>query len=110
MPDITATRPAAGAPIDTPWGQQVHDMLEGIQSGQASVAGSGTGVSVTVTFPRAYSAIPVVVATTFGSTTTAVVAVNSITTTNFVLRIYTPAGQTLSGTQVANWLAIGTPA
>jgi len=30
MPDITAARPVAGQPIETAWGDQMHDAMEGI--------------------------------------------------------------------------------
>lgn len=30
MPDIPATRPVAGAPIETAWGQQIHDAIESV--------------------------------------------------------------------------------
>ena len=40
MPDITAARPVSGAPTESAWGQQVHDLIE---SGGVLARGEFTG-------------------------------------------------------------------
>lgn len=115
MPDITATRPAASAPVATDWGQQVHDMLEGIQTGQVSIVVSGaSNATAAVTFPRAYTAAPQVFVTcrSVGSNTQAHawIASAGVTTTGFTAAAGRDDSTTFSGTIIVSWLAIGTPA
>jgi len=115
MPDITATRPSSGAPIETAWGDQVHDMLEGIQHGSVVItlasANSGTAV---VTFPRAYTAAPRVfltVAATFSNGAShAWVPAAGVTATQLNIATGRDDGTAASGSVTVNWLAIGTPA
>jgi H-type lectin domain len=115
MPDITAPRPVSGEPVATAWGQQVHDMLEGLQWGTASivVSGASNGTAV-VTFPRAYSAPPRVLLTcqSVSSNTQAHAWIASAGVTN--TQVTVAAGRddatTFSGTITVAWLAIGTPA
>lgn len=113
MPDITATRPVDTAPVDTAWGQQVHDILEGIQTGtgvNVPFSGGTTAASSTVTFPRAYVSAPVVIAQRETGTGTSpkihVWAVN-ITTTSFTINGATGDGTTSSNTIACRWIAIG---
>ena len=115
MPDITAARPVSGAPIESAWGGQVHDQLEGVQGGQMTAASGATSITSwtgTVTFPRPYTAPPVVVATVGAwGTTFYMCIIQSITATNFVLLFVRRDGAAVSNiTAVANWLAMGTPA
>jgi len=110
MGDIAAQRPAAGAPIESAWGGQIHDALEGIQSGKVTIAGvtTATGVTVTVTFPRAYSAPPVIAV---GSPSTQVgVGLLNITATNFQMRAVRWDGSSSAYTGEYHWVAVGTPA
>lgn len=60
MPDIVPSRPTAGAPIETAWGQALQDVIEGIQVGTVALASSATP-STAVVFPRAYLTAPIVV-------------------------------------------------
>lgn len=94
-----------------------------VQTGWVNATpGVVNAISITVTFPVAYTAAPIVVATFGGDSTGATstlgsgtVAVNnafaeavSITTTNFVLRIATPGANWAAGNTVyAQWIAIG---
>jgi len=108
MGDIAAQRPAAGAPIESAWGGQVHDAIEGIQSGKVTITGitSSTGVTVTVTFARAFSAPPVI---TVGSPSTQVgVGLLNITATTFQMRAVRWDGSSSAYTGEYFWLAIGT--
>ena len=115
MPDITATRPAAGAPIETTWGQQVQDMLEGIQTGTVNVvlSGASNGTAV-VTFPRAYTVAPKVFLTIASTTSNTMAHVwvpsAGVTTTQLNVAAGRDDSTTVSSTIVVNWLAIGTPA
>lgn len=111
MPDIAATKPADGAPIDTAWGQQVHDAIEGIQSGSASVVftASPTSAELTVTFPRAFIGGPIQVLITPHSENYAICLSQGtgVTTANFKVK-----GRYIPGTNATVsmgffWLAIG---
>lgn len=55
MPDITANKPTAGAPVESAWGGQVHDMLEGFQCGTVTlnISNDSKGEQV-ITLPRPY--------------------------------------------------------
>ena len=111
MPDIAASRPVSGQPVETAWGQQVHDQVEGVQSGSVSVtAASGTG-NANVTFPRAYLTPPIVVAC-IGSNGFYFACVTSPPTTTGVtvgVRDLRDA-QAGTGSLTVYWIAIGTPA
>ena len=115
MPDLTATRPAAAAPIATNWGQQVHDMLEGIQAGfvDVSLAAASSGTAA-VTFARAYTAAPIVVLTGNSAGTAGLVAKLSSgtppSTTGFTAAVQHVAGTSTTATVRVYWMAIGNPA
>lgn len=111
MPDLTATRPSSGGSIESGWGQQVHDMLEGVQAGQATVTLNNVATnSVNVTFPRAYTAPPIVVAVPFLASASYVCSVASVTATGFALWIGTRSGNPITSSPAGNWMAVGTPA
>ena len=109
MPDIAATRPATDEPVDTAWGQQIHDAVEGIQTGKVSMVGlnNSTVINVVVTFPRAYTVAPHVVCVT--ASPACIAGAVGVTTTGFTLAGYRlqTGGST---TQDAYWIANGTPA
>jgi hypothetical protein len=114
MPDITATRPADAAPVATDWGQQVHDMLEGIQVGTAAVVLSGTSTGTTaVTFPRAYASAPRVflsmqVTNSNAASHAWVSSGGPVTTTGFTCAAGRDDATTGSTTLQVAWMAIGT--
>lgn len=110
MPDITATRPVSGAPIETGWGTQVHDLLEGIQAGAATVP-TGATPSIAVTFPRAYTAPPIVVVG-FQDPSSALIQLYavSVTTTGFVMTARRTDAASIGSATATTWIAIGTPA
>lgn len=115
MPDITAARPVSGTPIETGWGDQVHDAIEGIQSGKGTsvFSNAADGSVVAVVFPRAYTAPPVVLVAPETSLSRAVVAkvvLNSITTTGFSFQGQDTGGGLRTGNLPCHWIAIGTPA
>ena len=107
MPDIAATRPAAGAPIESAWGGQVHDTLEGVQTGTATVTFSASTASgvVTVTFPRPYASPPVVVA---GGASGSNYWGNSTGVTATTVGIQGRSATSVSGSFPITWIAIGT--
>jgi hypothetical protein len=111
MPDITAVKPVAGAPIESAWGGQVHDALEGIQTGSvtglAALSGN-SGSSHTLTFPRAYATPPVVMVMAESNGYNAS-AVATVTTTTCTVRLYNPTA-TNQASLAYRWVAIGTPA
>jgi hypothetical protein len=115
MPDIVAGRPVSGQPIATAWGTEVHDQLEGIQVGTASivVSGASNGTAVVV-FPRPYATAPRVFATcqSVSSNTQAHawIASAGVTPTQVTVAAGRDDATTFSGTIVVAWLAIGTPA
>ena len=114
MPDITAGRPIAGAPIETAWGDQVHDAIEGLQAGFVDIAISGAAsATALVTFPRAYSAPPIVVVA--GNSVTAGVVAKLSSTTPPTATAFTAVAQHVAGTSGTwtvrvYWMALGTPA
>jgi hypothetical protein len=59
MPDITAARPTAGAPIESAWGGQVHDALESILGARQA---SGPTASYQVPY-NVFTAVPQLVLT-----------------------------------------------
>lgn len=109
MPDIAAQRPAAGAPIESAWGAQVHDAVEGIQHGTVSITVStgAVGTSV-VTFPRPYAVKPNATAIAeIGISAKPSVAITGITATTLQLSISRGDG-VASGNVTVHWIAIGT--
>jgi len=110
MPDITATRPAAGAPIESAWGGGVHDAVEGIQAGKATVtfASSTASGAVVVTFPRPYATPPNVVAS-IGALGNYWGLVGGITATQCQVQARSPVS-IASGSVDVHWVAVGTPA
>lgn len=110
MPDIAATRPVSGQAIETAWGDQVHDAVEGIQAGSVSIVAAAGNGSALITFPRAYASPPIVVAVV-GTSGFFFAAVSAVTTTNFLAYIKDIRdAQAGTGTFPVNWVAIGTPA
>ena len=115
MPDITAARPVAGAPIESTWGGQVHDNVEGIQTGSVVVTltGASNGTAV-VTFPRAYTAPPKVFLTIAATTSNTMahcwVPSAGVTTTQLNIAAGRDDSTTVTSSITVNWLAIGTPA
>ena len=109
MPDISSTRPAAGAPVDTPWGQQVHDMLEGIQAGSVSVNFSNSNLSnsAAVVFPRPYTVAPIIVAVCANANYSPGVGA---TATQANLQAKRTDSAAVTAAMTILWIAIGTPA
>lgn len=110
MPDITSTRPASGAPIATAWGAEVHDQLEGIQTGKVNVTAGSTPAQVAVVFPRPYAAPPTVFASPNGTTSVCVASARDVTAIGFNLTMMRADGVATATTQSVAWLAVGTPA
>jgi hypothetical protein len=111
MPDIPAVRPAAGAPVETVWGQQVHDRIEGIQTGYVTVAGaSAVTKSGSAVFPFPYSANPIVVATAVPDDGQPyAVSVTGITTTGVTVTIARRDGVAFAPAVAVAYVAIGLP-
>jgi hypothetical protein len=110
MPDITAGRPVSGAPIETGWGTQVHDAVEGIQVGGVVISGATSTVegSTAVVFPRPYVTAPTILIT---SPSTAVgVRAGSITATGFTASAKRNDGSSTAYSGTYPWIAVGTPA
>lgn len=114
MSDIVAARPVAGAAIETGWGTEVHDQIEGIQAGVATVTwASSADATQAVTFPRAYASPPVVLVAIHTGVTRVIIAkvtAGSVTTTGFTIAGQRTDGTAMSGAIPCSWLAIGTPA
>jgi len=117
MPDLSATRPADAAPVATAWGQQVHDMLEGIQAGKGTLVypgGTPDSTTLTVVFPRAYAVAPIVVVSVETGITRAIAAkliAGTVTTTQFQVQAQHVAGTNVASSNLPfDWIAIGTPA
>jgi len=108
------TRPAAGAPIESAWGDIVHDSIAAmdLQAGTASVVVSAAAAgSTVVTFPRPFAAPPVVTTATGPlGTSLWVVTVLAVTATQVTLNATTKTGATGSATVPMMWIAYGTRA
>jgi hypothetical protein len=107
------TRPAAGAVVESGWGQVVHDaaVAMDIQSGSATVALSGaTQGSTVVTFPRPFASTPVVVATLGPSSSGPALGyfpqVAAVSSTSVTLRLSSAGAATTFSVPVA-WIAYG---
>lgn len=111
MPDIVATRPADGAPIDTAWGAEIHDKIEGMQSGSGSVVftASPTSAELTVTFPRPFAGGPIQILLTAHSENYAICLSQGtgVTTSNFKVKGRYIPGTNASVSMGFFWLAIG---
>lgn len=112
MPDISAARPIAGAPIETAWGDEIHDQLEGLQAGTVPLTVTAVArYDYTLTFPRAYAAAPTVIVGVVGGNTNLVGLVGLPSTTQVVIGVFRRDGANLTaGSVTITWLAIGTPA
>jgi hypothetical protein len=111
MPDIAANRPASGAPIESTWGGQVHDQVEGIQAGVATMPSAVAGnASLVVVFPRPYTAPPVVCVGSPGSSffMAQVAGITASQCTLYVRDIRD--AQAGTGVTTVQWIAVGTPA
>lgn len=111
MPDIVSDRPVAGAAIASSWGDEVHDALEGIQSGIATLPAAASPTStLVVVFPRPYTAPPVVLMTPRDANGAAQVeAATSITATQFTAyQRHRSDANVLAA--AFSWVAIGTVA
>jgi hypothetical protein len=113
MPDIAAARPTSGVTIETAWGQQVHDWVEGLQSGEVTITLGGanpfTGTAV-VTFPKAYQVPPALVvgARAASNMKLSSMALN-VTTTGFTAVMFRDGGSA-GAVAYATWIAVGKPA
>jgi hypothetical protein len=106
------TRPADNAPVDTAWGDAVHDTVvaNDIQYGTTAISiSASTQGSVTITFPRTFASTPVVVAiivSTAGGALGLWCQANVVSATQVTLRLSAAASTTIAGVPV-HWIAIG---
>src|SRR5262245_61389963 len=108
MPDIGPARPVSGSPIATVWGTAVHDAVEGIQGGVATVTvTSASTADLAVAFPRAHARPPLVLVTVTTTTTAWYAAAVGITATGFSARVTQQDGTTGSASIQVHWVAIG---
>ena len=113
MPDITASRPVSGQPIETGWGDQVHDLIEGVQTGSLNItfAAGTTSPAVAITFPRAYITPPTVIVCLQASGALYYVDLETApTTTGVTVRAAHRDATATSVTVICHWIAVGTPA
>jgi hypothetical protein len=103
-------RPAAGALVDSAWGQVVHDAVvaQDMQSGLASVvASSDASAGVEVAFPRPFASAPIVLVSQDANSAGWIAYAGAITANGFRASAATKAGNAASGTIPVAWLAIG---
>lgn len=103
-------RPVSGQPIATPWGAMVHDAIVAtdIQAGTTSLAVTTATGSKLVTFPRPFTAPPVVIVTIANKPTNGDAynaRVENVTATGFTLWLIAPSGWSVTFT--IGWLAMG---
>jgi hypothetical protein len=102
--------PNSGEVVASSWGAAVAQAHNGIQSGTVTTPAITSGSAfVAVTFPRPFSAPPVVVAVGPGNTVL-YAQVGLITNTGFTAYIRDSRDSPPSGgTAVINWIAVGLP-
>ena len=112
MADITAQKPVSGAPIESGWGAEIHDAIEGIQYGRNSVVfAAASDANLVITFPRAYASTPAVIVSLDAGVTRALVGkATAVGTSGFTFQGQHTSGGTASGSVNFSWIAIGTPA
>lgn len=104
-------RPTGGAPIESAWGDVVHDTVvaQDIQTGVASVviaSGQFAGQLV-VTFPRPFAAAPVVVATIDSTGPSHLVSTTAVGPTAATVVIRHRSDGVSPATYLVRWVAIG---
>lgn len=110
---VVPARPTSGAPIETLWGDLVHDgyVAQDLQAGSVAVAFAASAISglVTVTFPRAFAGVPVVVATGFEATNgpNLNVGLRALTATSFQVQAREVRETAITATLAVQWVAIG---
>lgn len=106
MTDIAAARPVAGQPIETAWGQNVHDAIEGapvVTFGTVSIdlaAGIGTAV---VQFGVVYATAHSVTATARVSSDTVIVTTFGGSGADTGIRVANGG----AGPMIVEWIAVG---
>jgi hypothetical protein len=111
VPDIVATRPADGAPVDVAWGQEVHDIAEGIQGGFVTCVWSAANLSaeLVITFPRPFVARPNFAFTSHSPHYTFAVPVGSgkVSATILTVQGRRADGTNATGSFSVEWIAFG---
>lgn len=109
--DILAVRPVAGAPMETAWGQQVHDALQSFQMGTAALTVASGAGSVLVTFPRPFLSAPIILVGLIGAPSyKATCLIGAPSLSGFTFNVWTtglPGGE---GGYTGYWLAFGSNA
>jgi hypothetical protein len=103
-------RPAAGALVDSAWGQLVHDAVvaQDIQAGLVNVvASSDASAAVEVVFPRPFASAPIVLVSQDANSAGWIAYAGAIDAKRFDANVATKAGNAASGTIPVAWLAIG---
>jgi hypothetical protein len=103
--------PNSGEVVASSWGAAVAGAHNGIQSGTVNVSvASGSTGSTPVTFPRPYSAPPIVVAVQAAGNTAYFAMIFGITATGFTAAIQHRDGTVaVAGPLAVHWVAIGLP-
>jgi hypothetical protein len=118
MPDIAANKPTAGAPIESAWGGEVHDILEALttgttkyrlQFGTATVSYVPPSGTQTVNFPVAFAAgsVPLLFVNVNISSAQYYATGHSATNTSFSARVTHRDGAGSNSSVTVDWLAIG---
>jgi hypothetical protein len=112
MPQISAARPTAGQPIETAWGDQVHDAVEAtpdILHERSAITGNGTAeAQIVVAFGRAYAAVPTVTATMHSfDGNIYIVDIAAVDTVSVTLRAFNRSGANWSSLNSIHWQAAG---
>jgi hypothetical protein len=107
MPDITAARPVAGQPIETAWGDQVHDTIEGIPTIRNGIVTiPATTGQIAVAFASAYNGTPSIVLSPVWGGLSAL-GVSSPTASGFTIVVRGLDGAVPTTDIACNWLASG---
>jgi hypothetical protein len=105
------TRPVAGAPIESAWGDVAHDtaVAQDLQVGSVVMAFAASSLSgvVAVVFPRPFSSPPIVVVTGAGGPHYTACITGAITTTGFSIQGRRGDGTNQTLNVTVEWLAYG---
>lgn len=113
MPNLAIVKPQPGDEVTSTWGQSVANGMNGIQSGLTNITTTAApSTTLTVTFPRAFTAPPNVVCTALTGAGTVLAFAQAPSATQVVLGVCNRDGGNLTAGQVVGvqWLAIGVPA
>lgn len=103
-------RPVSGEPIDSTWGQLVHDevVARELQSGRVSVTlSNAVTAQLAVSFSPAFASAPQVVVTAESSAGTHIAGITGLGLSGFTIVVFRRDGANVVNDVFVNWMANG---